>query len=154
MPINKDFEDLLHHLNTAQAKYLVAGAYAVIFHTEPRYTKDLDIWIQPTRENAEKVYKALKNFGAPLQNLSIEDLMNPKMVYQIGIEPNRIDILMGVGKFPFEEAWRNRVTDRYGKEKIGVLGLQDTIRAKKIAGRPKDKLDLKILLQAASKRKK
>ncbi|MBI3541097.1 MAG: hypothetical protein HY073_03040 [Deltaproteobacteria bacterium] len=154
MSINKDFEDLLHHLNSARAEYMVVGAYAVIFHTEPRYTKDLDIWIRPERENAEKVYEALKRFGAPLKGLSLNDLMNPKMVYQIGIEPNRIDILMGVGKLPFDKAWEKRVTDHYGKERIWVLGFEETIQTKKIAGRTKDKMDLEVLLKVAKRKKR
>lgn len=152
MAINKDFEDLLHHLNSAHAKYLVAGAYAVIFYTEPRYTKDLDIWIQPELENAKKVYEALRSFGAPLQDVSLQDFINPNMVYQIGIEPNRVDILMGIGRIDFEEAWKKRRIDYYGKEKIYLLPLDDLIRAKQEAGRPKDQLDLEVLLKVKKKK--
>ncbi|MBI2082265.1 MAG: hypothetical protein HYT76_01725 [Deltaproteobacteria bacterium] len=154
MPINKDFEELFHHLNTAGAEYIVVGAYAVIYHTEPRYTKDIDIWINPDPRNAVKVYEALKKFGAPLRDLTPQDLSNPKMVYQVGIEPNRIDILMGIGTLPFKEAWKKRCEDHYGSEKIFVLGLGETIRAKKEAGRPHDERDLEILEQAKKKQDK
>ncbi len=154
MELNKDFEDLLHLLNSGHVRYLVVGAYAVIFHTEPRYTKDLDIWIDPTRKNAQKVYQALKSFGAPLQALTLEDLMNPKMVYQVGVEPNRIDVLMGIGKIPFQKAWKQKKVDHYGQEKMYILGLEDTIQAKKIAGRPQDQLDLEGLLLAKKMNKK
>ncbi|MBI1908888.1 MAG: hypothetical protein HYS22_01805 [Deltaproteobacteria bacterium] len=151
MPLNKDFTELLHFLNAVHAKYLVVGAYAVIAYTEPRYTKDLDIWIEPERTNAEKVYQALKKFGAPLKNLSIEDLVNPHMVYQIGIEPNRIDILMGIGRIPFKTAWKKRKIGHYGKEKIYLLDRDHLLRAKKEAGRLQDKRDIELLRQIKQK---
>lgn len=154
MPINKDFEELFHLLNSAHAKYLMVGAYAVIHYTEPRYTKDIDIWVEPGIENAKKTYQALKKFGAPLGHLTLKDLTNPKMVYQIGVEPNRIDILMGIGKLPFRAAWKNRRETRYGKERISVIDLKDLIRAKRIAGRPHDQSDLEILKQAVRLHKK
>lgn len=152
MDLNKDFEELLQLLNSVHAKYLVVGAYAVIFYTEPRYTKDIDLWVEPTSENAEKIFNVLKKFGAPVKNLTIDDLTNSDMVYQIGVEPNRIDILMGIGKMTFEHAWGNRRTSSYGKEKINVIGFDDLVAAKKFAGRSKDKLDLETLL--ATKKKK
>lgn len=152
MDLNKDFEELLQLLNSVHAKYLVVGAYAVIFYTEPRYTKDIDLWVEPTSENAEKIFKVLKKFGAPVKNLTIDDLTNSDMVYQIGVEPNRIDILMGIGKMTFEHAWKNRRTSSYGKEKIHVIDFDDLVTAKKFAGRRKDKLDLETLL--ATKKKK
>lgn len=151
MALNKDFEDLLHLLNSVHAKYMVVGAYAVIFYTEPRYTRDIDFWIQPTEDNAEKVYKALKEFGAPIENLTMDDLTNSNMVYQIGIEPNRIDILMGIGSLTFEKAWPNRRETTYGDEKIYMIGLKDLIVAKQDAGREKDKADLKLLLNVKKK---
>lgn len=148
MDLNKDFEELLHLLNSVHAKYLVVGAYAVIFYTEPRYTKDIDLWVEPTAENAEKIFNALKKFGAPIKNLTIDDLTNPNMIYQIGIEPNRIDILMGIGKMTFEHAWKNKRSSFYGNEKISMIALDDLVAAKKFAGRAKDKLDLEVLRMA------
>lgn len=148
MNLNKDFEELLQLLNSVHAKFLVVGAYAVIFYTEPRYTKDIDLWVEPSQENAEKIFKALKKFGAPIQNLTIDDLTNPKMIYQIGVEPNRIDILMGIGKMTFEHAWKNKRASSYGNEKINVIDFGDLIAAKKFAGRSKDKLDIEALLNA------
>lgn len=154
MAVNKDFEDLLRLLNSVRAKYLVVGAYAVIFYTEPRYTKDIDIWIEPTPKNAEKVYHALKRFGAPVKNLTIEDLTNPNLVYQIGIEPNRIDILMGIAKLPFNRAWKGRRVSRYGRQRIYFLGREDLIRAKKQAGRPQDQLDARQLSASPAEEKR
>ena len=152
MALNKDFEDLLHLFNAARVKYLVVGAYAVIYYTEPRYTKDLDIWIQPTPQNAEKVYDALRRFGAPVKDLTLNDLTNPTMVYQLGVAPNRIDILMGIGAISFDHAWKNRQVSSYGRERIHLLSQGDLIRAKKAANRPQDRVDLQILSQATKKK--
>ena len=149
MPVNKDFEELFHLLNFVQAKYLVVGAYAVIFHTEPRYTKDIDIWVQPDSRNADRVYRALRRFGAPLKDLTIGDLKKPTTVYQIGVEPNRIDILTGISGVSFDDAWRRRKKDYYGHENISLLHLKDLIKAKKASGRKQDLLDLEVLSKAA-----
>lgn len=153
MAINKDFEDLLRSLNSVRAKYLVVGAYAVIFYAEPRYTKDIDFWIQPTPDNARKVYQALRRFGAPVKGLTIKDLINPNMVYQIGIEPNRIDILMGIRGLSFDQAWKNRRVSRYGREKIYILDREDLIQAKKRTGRLQDQMDLQLLSHVTRKRR-
>jgi hypothetical protein len=153
MATNKDFEDLLHLLNSVHAKYLIVGAYAVIFYTEPRYTKDIDIWVQPTLKNAQKVHQALQRFGAPVKDLTIADLSNPALVYQIGIEPNRIDILMGMGKLPFDQAWRHRRVSHYGKEKMYLLDRKDLVRAKKGTGRLQDQLDVQLLSHPTRRKK-
>ena len=154
MHLNQDFEDLIHHLNAANVKYVVVGAYAVVIYAGPRYTRDIDFLVEPTPENAQKVYEALKAFGAPLDDLKVEDLCNPEMVYQIGIEPNRIDIIMNISGLSFEEVWRNKRVDQYGKEKIFLIDLNDLIQAKKMAGRPKDMEDVEKLLQVAKLTKK
>lgn len=154
MSLNRDFEDLLHCLNGVHAKYLVVGAYAVIYYTEPRYTKDLDLWAEPTTENAEKVLLALKRFGAPVKELTLKDLTNPTMVYQIGIEPNRVDILMGVGSLSFKRAWKNKTVSRYGKERCYLINRKDLIQAKKDAGRSQDRLDIERLSKVKSYPKK
>ena len=148
MKTNKDYENLLQLLHTARARFLVVGAYAVITYTEPGYTKDLDIWISPDPQNAKKVFQALKKFGAPVRNLTIDDLTNPEMVYQIGIEPNRIDILMGVTGLEFEKAWKKRKTIRYGDTSVSILSLNDVIKSKKAVGRPQDMLDVSKLLNS------
>jgi len=142
---NRDFKDLLQCLNDAGARYLIVGAYAVIYHTEPRYTKDLDVWVETTLENAKKVWSALAKFGAPLSDLTLNDLCNPDIVFQMGVEPNRIDIIMDVEGLRFSEAWGNRFESKYEDQTVFVLSRDDTLRAKKTAGREEDLLDVKRL---------
>lgn len=142
MQVNPDFEDLLQCLNHAKVRYLLVGAYAVIYYTEPRYTKDIDIWIDASPENASRVFKALTEFGAPVAKLSPSVFSDQTCFYQIGIEPNRIDILMKVEGLNFESAWKNRKTVKYGKQKVHILGLKDLVKNKKKVGRSKDLIDV------------
>ena len=147
MAVNPDFKDLLRALLSASARFLVVGAHAVAYHTEPRYTKDIDIWVEPSARNAERVWAALLDFGAPLADVSQADFAKPNLVYQMGIEPNRVDILMGIDGVRFATAWRNRVRTSYGGVTIHVLGRSDLIRSKRAAARPQDLLDLERLQQ-------
>ena len=145
MSLNPDYFDMFKTLNAAGAKYLIVGAYAVGIHVEPRATKDLDIWVEPSSENAQKVYNALTDFGAPLDELIASDFCDMDVVYQIGVAPNRIDILTGVEGISFEEGWQNRYEASYGGEKVFVLGRDELIKAKRAAGRPQDLEDVKHL---------
>src|SRR5579859_2872396 len=103
MATNPDFRDLLHALCAAGAEFLVVGAHAVMFYTSPRYTKDLDIWVRPTLDNAERVHRALRAFGAPMADLAIGDLEKPGTIFQIGIAPNRIDVITSIEGVRFED---------------------------------------------------
>ncbi len=145
MNISLDYKDLFRILNKHKVKYLVIGAYAVAFYTEPRFTKDLDIWVSNEKKNAHRIYKALINFGAPLSNVSEADFTNKKLIYQIGIAPIRIDILMGISGVKFESAWKNRKISRYGGISINILGIKELIRSKKATKREQDLLDVKKL---------
>ena len=147
MEIYFEFRDIFKILNTVRVRYLVVGAHAVGYFTEPRYTKDLDIWTAPTPDNANRVWKALARFGAPLQGVTEQDFTNPKIIYQIGIDPHRIDILTTVGGLDFAAAWNNRIRSKYEGIKINVLSLNDLIVTKRAAGRPQDLIDLKHLLR-------
>ena len=145
MPVNPDYKDLFRILNEEQVDYLVVGAHAVIYYTEPRFTKDLDVLIRPTRANAEKAWRALKRFGAPLREITQDDFTREDMVYQIGIAPNRVDILMGLGGVSFNEAWARREHAAYGDIPVFIIGKRELIAAKKSAGRPQDLLDVQKL---------
>lgn len=143
--MNSDFKDLLSAFAKAEVRYLIIGGYAVSKHSEPRYTKDLDIWIDNSKENAERVFSALKSFGAPLHDVSVDDFSVPTLVYQIGIEPSRIDILMGLTDMSFEECWQRRETASVAEIPIEFISLNDLIDNKMRAGRPQDLIDVEKL---------
>jgi len=121
------------------------GAYAVVYYTEPRFTKDIDIWVNQDIKNAHKLCKALKEFGAPLKDISVTDFTNKKMIYQIGVAPIRIDIILGLYNLKFNSAWKNRTRTKYGGVPINVLGINELIKSKKKSKRAQDRLDLKKL---------
>ncbi len=145
MAVNRDFRDLFAALNAAGARYLLVGGYAVAFHAEPRFTKDLDVWIEPALDNAKIVFEALRAFGAPLERVTAADLARPEMVLQIGVPPNRIDLVTGIDGVGFDEAWPNRVSSSYGDQAITVIGRDDLIRNKHATGRPQDLADLALI---------
>jgi hypothetical protein len=148
MKVSSDYRDLLSALSAKKARVLVVGAYAVMHHTTPRYTKDLDLWVEPTRANAQRVLRALATFGAPLARVTVADLSQPGLVYQLGVEPVRVDILTSVPGLTFRAAFRRAVSLRYADVEVKVLCLEDTLTAKRAAGRAQDLLDLKRLEQA------
>jgi hypothetical protein len=146
MEIYQDYEDLLRIFNTGKVKYLLIGAFAVSYYAQPRYTKDMDIWIEPTAENAGKVYKCLSDFGAPLNKISINDLAVKGTIFQIGVEPVRIDILTDIAGLTFKKAWPNRKKSKFGKTNTYFIGLKDLISANRAAHRLQDKVDLENLM--------
>ncbi|HZZ84007.1 MAG TPA: hypothetical protein VFE30_05680 [Anaeromyxobacteraceae bacterium] len=147
MALNRDFSDLFAALNAAEAEYLLVGGYALAVHATPRFTKDLDVWVNPTRENAARVLRALSAFGAPLQDLTIEDLSRPDIVFQMGLPPNRIDVLTRIDGVEFPEAWPARITSRYGALEIPVISRRHLVQNKRASGRPQDLVDAELLLR-------
>jgi len=148
MLTNSDFRELLNLFEKHRIRYLVVGAYAVMKYTEPRFTKDLDLWIAIDRENANSVYIALKEFGAPLANLTADDFTQRDYFYQMGIPPLRVDIMMSIPGVEFEETWKNREVIELDKLEIPFISRSDLIRAKEASGRPQDKIDLDRLMEA------
>lgn len=153
MDVCPDYEDLFKVLNAHGIKYLVAGAQAVIYYTEPRYTKDLDVWVIPELNNSHHILKALGDFGAPLKGLSADEFKNRQLIIQIGVAPVRIDILLDIDGVDFKRAWKNRKRAHYGNTPINVMGVADLIRAKKAAGRPQDVIDLEKLVRVKKMRR-
>jgi hypothetical protein len=143
--VNPDFVGLLRELSAAEARFLVVGAYAVSFHSRPRTTGDLDVWIEPTAENAGRVFHALARFGAPMADLSEPDFAKPDVVYQIGVPPRRIDLLTSLTGLTFDEAWRERVPGRLGEVEVPFIGRDALIRNKRALGRARDLADLESL---------
>jgi len=145
--VNEDFRDLLHALLAVGAEFLVVGAHAMAVHGVPRATGDLDVWVRPDPQNAERVWQAVLNFGAPVGEMGVtrQDLQTPGIVVQIGVPPRRIDLLTEVSGLDFAEAWRSRATHRVGADAVPFLGRADLIRNKRASGRPKHLVDLTIL---------
>jgi len=145
MPVNQDYKDLFKILNEEKVEYLIVGAHAVIFYAEPRYTRDIDLWINPTKENVDSLWNALVKFGAPLIDITKEEFENPNLIYQIGIEPNRIDIIMGMDKVSFAEAYNQKKGSFYDGIPIDIISISDLIKTKENTGRKKDELDIESL---------
>jgi len=143
--VNEDYHDILAALVAQNARFLIVGAHALAAHGYPRSTVDIDIWIDATDDNAERVWKALADFGAPLADLSVErqDLTRPDVVIQFGLPPNRIDVLTGLSGLSFDAAWVNRIEEVLEGVTVPVLGLADLIANKRATGRDKDRADLK-----------
>jgi hypothetical protein len=143
--MNQDFVDLLRAFCAAEVRFLVVGAWALSLYAPPRATGDLDLWIEPTRENAARTMLALENFGAPLEQLREDDLFGPEVVYQIGVPPRRIDLLTFLTGLSFAEAWGNRVEHEFAGVRVPFLGRDDLVRNKRALGRPRDLADLAAL---------
>ncbi|HMO81282.1 MAG TPA: hypothetical protein PKD24_10865 [Pyrinomonadaceae bacterium] len=126
-------------------RYLIIGGYAFAEHVEPRYTKDLDIWIDNQDKNAGLVIKALRKFGAPLLDVSESDLMVPTTVYQIGIPPTRIDILAGLERMSFSDCWERRKLVQIDDLSVSYISAEDLLITKQLAGRPQDMIDAEQL---------
>lgn len=143
--VNPDFSDLFAALREADARYLVVGAHAVAYYAEPRYTKDLDIWVDASPANAPRVLAALRAFGAPLAEVTEADFHQPGVVLQIGVAPNRIDITTHLDGVAFDTAWTNRQSATFGDLPIWMIGRAELIRNKTAVARPQDLLDLATL---------
>lgn len=141
-----DYLDMLRCLNAAGADYLVVGGYAVMFHGYGRTTGDLDLWIYANPDNAKKVFAALKAFGAPLVNITEAELSSPNLIFQIGVEPCRIDIITKVDGLADYPAVKARAIDRdFGGVPVKLISYGDLIVNKSASGRLKDKADVEEL---------
>lgn len=130
---------------------MVIGGYAVIQYGEPRFTKDLDIWIKADPANAAAVYRALKEFGAPLAGLTEADFAEEGYFYQMGVPPVRVDVLMSVTGLTFEQAWGRRVDVPFDDLKVTFIAKEDLIIIKRASGRPQDLIDADSLTDSKSK---
>ena len=143
--MHKDFKDLLSAFNAHNVRYLIVGGYAYAEYTEPRTTKDLDLFIKSDPGNAKAVFRALAQFGAPIAGLTEADFVDGSTL-QIGMPPNRIDVLQRIDGITFDEAWAHRIEGDFGGEIVAsVISREDLIRNKLAAGREQDLLDVKVL---------
>ena len=145
--LNADFRDLLACLGRERVEYVLVGAYALAFHGVPRATGDIDVFVRPTAANAERIWRALVAFGAPLAAASVQvrDFATPGLVYQIGLPPRRIDVLTEISGVSFEEAWESRVLGELDGQPVPFLGREALIANKRASGRLKDLADVERL---------
>jgi hypothetical protein len=149
--IEKDYEELLSLFNKRKVKYCIVGAFAVAFYAIPRYTKDMDILVEPSNSNAKRILNALFEFGFGALDLSVEDFNKEGMIIQLGYEPIRIDIITSIKGCSFASVWKNKRKGKYGKENAYFIGLDDLIKNKQFLKRKQDKADTDILLAAKKK---
>lgn len=140
--MDQDYLELLRDLSAADARFLVVGAFAMAIHARPRTTGDIDLWVEATPENAARVYRALRAFGAPLSDLREADLSQAGIVYQIGVVPHRVDILTSLTGLTFAEAWESRVPGKLGDLACDFIGRVALIRNKRAVGRARDLADI------------
>src|ERR1043166_4268013 len=143
--MNQDFRDLLAELNARQVEFLLVGAHALAAHGHVRATQDLDVWVRPSSENAKRTIQALEAFGAPLHDLTEKDLSTPGIVFQIGVEPIRIDVLTAIDGVEFDEAWPDRLMSKFADQPISVLSKEHLIKNKLAAARTQDLADVEAL---------
>lgn len=140
--LNRDFIDILSAFSNENVEYMVVGGYAIAFHGYVRGTGDIDLWIRNSPDNAERVMSALIVFGAPLSGLTVKDLQTPEMVFQMGVPPNRIDIINQIEGVEFDEAWPNRTYVELQGLSIPIAGKSDLLINKRAMNRPKDLADI------------
>ena len=144
--MSPDFSELLREFNAHEVEYLVVGAHALAAHGHVRATKDLDVWVHATRDNARRVLQALSAYGVPLDDVTEEDFAaGSATVFQIGIPPLRIDVITSVDGLEFSNAWANRFETQFGGMPAFVLSKSDLIKNKKAAGRLQDLADAEAL---------
>lgn len=144
-PANPDFRDLLATFNAHGVECLVVGAHALAAHGVVRATKDLVVWVRPSENNAPKVLRALAEFGAPLHDLTAKDLVEPGLIFQIGVPPIRIDVITAIDGVEFSDAWPDRIQTTFEGENVAVLSMNHLIVNKKAAGRLQDLADVEKL---------
>jgi predicted nucleotidyltransferase len=143
--LNEDYKDMLHALSDEKVRFILVGAYALAAHGYPRATMDIDIWIMPSPDNSEAVLRALRSFGAPLHNLTKEDLQKHGTIFQIGVAPRRIDIITAASGLQFEHTYQNSIMVNIDGIDVPIPSIEDLIINKKATGRTKDLADAEAL---------
>ena len=143
--LNRDFREFIESLNNHNVRYLVVGGYAVALHGHPRYTKDLDVWIDLSRQNAENLIEAIHAFGFASLELAAQDFLTPGQVVQLGRPPNRIDLLVSVSGVEFDECYDKRIQVAFDEVMVNFIDLESLKKNKEAAGRHQDLADLENL---------
>lgn len=143
--LSQDFKEFIQSLNENKVRYLVVGGYAVALHGYPRYTKDLDLWIEPVKENINRLLKALDQFGFGSLDLKTEDFLEPDAVIQLGYPPNRIDLITVLSGVEFDVCYQNKLKTQMGDIHLDFIDIEDLRKNKKATGRAQDLADLENL---------
>ncbi len=145
----EDFEDILELFAQHQVRYLIVGGLAFIFHAKPRYTKDIDLWVDPDPDNVDRANRALAEFGSP----ALLDVANPDEILQIGVAPNRIDLLRTTVALQFDAAWPRRIQGRYGRAPANWIDLESLLAIKSAIDHPRHQDDARILRAVLARRR-
>ena len=149
--LTQDMKELIRMFNEQGVEYLLVGGYAFGVHAQPRATKDLDLFIRADARNSNAVFKALCKYGAPIHGLTAKDFRDAKTGLQIGMPPNRIDILQQISGVTFDEAWKDHINAMIeGDTPTYVISRENLIKNKLAAGREQDLLDVKQIQKAAA----
>jgi hypothetical protein len=143
--LNQDFKEFIQLLNDNQVKYLVIGGYAVAVHGHPRYTKDIDIWIEISEENAQKLVTALTQFGFESLGLTSEDFQTPNQIIQLGYPPNRIDLITNPDGIDFQTCYDSKIEVMLNDVPVNFINLDNLKKNKLASGRLQDLADLENL---------
>jgi len=143
--LTQDFKEFVTSLNDNKVRYLVVGGYAVAYHGYPRYTKDIDIWIDLDPDNASRIVKALDQFGFASIGLTPEDFLETETIIQLGYPPNRIDLITSLSGVDFEDCYTNRESVEMDGVVVDFIDLESLRRNKKSSGRAQDLADLENL---------
>ncbi len=150
--VEKDFAELLRLFNKKGVRYCIVGAFAVGFYAIPRYTKDMDLFVEPTAENGERICRALQAFGFGSLRISPADFAKKGRFIQLGYEPVRVDLITSIAGVTFGQAWKNRKKGRYGAQRVFFIGPNDLMKNKRASRRKQDLADLEILQRAKKRR--
>jgi hypothetical protein len=145
MNLEEDLREFVELLNALNVRYVVVGAFAVAYHGYPRFTGDIDFFIERSRNNAERLVQVIEKFGFGELNLSIEDFLREDQVIQLGISPNRIDLLTSLSGVSFDEAWATREQGEINDLKVSFISKEMLKRNKTASGRTQDLADLENL---------
>ncbi len=146
MELNRDFNEFIAYFVARDVRFLIVGGYALAAHGHPRYTKDLDVWVRVDVENAERIIRALDDFGFGSLGLTRADFVEDDVVVQLGREPHRIDLLTFISGVEFDDAWEHRVKVDLGGVSVPVIGRTELRRNKLATGRLRDLADAEELM--------
>lgn len=145
MRISKDWREFIGLLNAKRVEYVVVGGFAVGWHGHPRFTADIDFFVRPTAANAKLVIQTLTEFGFGSLQLTADDLSRPDQIVQLGVKPNRIDLITSIAGVTFDEAWTARIAGSIDGVPVSLIGRDELIRNKESTGRPQDIADADAL---------